>query len=928
MVLPFPRASFADENGFDLTSTESYVEIALSVPGGTEALVPGTSRTVQISVQTHSWENWTNSASGVSETRNEQFTPLSGVALHGSIESGDGSFTLNSASTGSAGGATGTFVSGAGTSRIVVGAAGATATLDFSSPTPESWSYDHSEGLIFASIVPSGSTDHVEFGEERGVEITVNYSSWDGHASSWGNSRTEAFNTSPAVGATVTWTVIEGDGTVTSANAPTDAEGKASALFTMGALGTVVRADVSYGNSHSTNATIGFQPPLPPPLDGFAYQSSAESYSVGSLTISGAADGVAAGLQREITGVLKRNTWEVWADGNGNTETRNSESNPVPGSVSLSVDEGDGNLSSTSVTTDSNGGFGATFTMGSAASRVRVFHADFPGLAQEVVFSPVAETWTYMGDGNSLSVEFDTESLDLVPGRALPISARAVSHTWEVWTSNLGNTENRNAQSAPAPGEHISFAVASGSGTLSAASATTGANGRAVVTFTMAADSSRVAAWQTDTGGLVSDVLDCVLTPEEWRLDHAEATISVSLSSSGATSPVNSGDTRSLSAHVTYANWQIWQSTWGATDRRLEAEGAAAGADVSFAVENGDGIISMSTSTTDTDGNASATFVMGSTASSAILNVTYAAATAAASITFSPDQWIKIGEGGSLVMSLENAADASTITATLDWKTWVEWSNGTTTRRDETNEPAINAPVTFAFASGSSGTLGTPSGYTNGNGKFSTTYSVQQTATIEASASFTGRNASGSVQVSANPGGGGIDSDGDGASDADEAAAGTNPNDANSFPTITTERNGSWTQITVEMEKYTRVWEVRYHTGNGIETTNVPSDVGDGGAAAVAEHLTIDEADIVEIRKISEGWERVLLFESPVAGQKASEFNLPQPPSPIWVFYEWIEQPTDNISTSEQVDNNGRFRTTCTTTVGRWHAEWKWRIQR
>ena len=235
-------------------------------------------------------------------------------------------------------------------------------------------------------------------------------------------------------GAVVTFSVTAGGGTLSSTTATTDANGRARSTLTLGSeLGT-----------NTVSATIAG-------LAAATFTATAVEQTPHSLTkVSGDGQGGRAGeplAKPFIVSVLDQD--------------RAAFAGAV---VTFSVTAGGGTLSATTVTTDANGRAATRLTLGNDAGTNTVT-ATVAGLAA-VTFTATAITphslTKVCGDSQEGAV---SEPL----AKPLVVSVAA---------------ENGSAIA----GVVVSFAVTAGGGTLSAATATTDANGRAAIRLTLGSD--------------------------------------------------------------------------------------------------------------------------------------------------------------------------------------------------------------------------------------------------------------------------------------------------------------------------------------------------------------------------------------------------------------------------------------------------------
>ena len=149
-------------------------------------------------------------------------------------------------------------------------------------------------------------------------------------------------------------------------------------------------------------------------------------------------------------------------------EVRDDENRPVPGVVvTFSVGNGGGILSAGSVTTDSNGRAESTLTLGPNPGTNTV----------AVSVTGIQEEETFSADGIRLP-----KTLKIISGdeqKGLPGAALEKPFVVEV----------RDQFDKPLPGTKVRFSVSTGGGTLSAETVTTNSSGRAASTLTLGPDS-------------------------------------------------------------------------------------------------------------------------------------------------------------------------------------------------------------------------------------------------------------------------------------------------------------------------------------------------------------------------------------------------------------------------------------------------------
>ena len=241
----------------------------------------------------------------------------------------------------------------------------------------------------------------------------------------------------PVVGVPVSFTVVAGGGTLSVTNTTTDGNGRAQSLLTLGPnLGTnTVEVSVA-GISQRAVFSAETTPPLPTTLEYVSGEN-----------------------QSGLTGEALVNPFVV--------EVRDQYDDPMEGiSVIFTVSAGGGSLSSEMELTDANGRAESTLTLGSSAGANSV-DVRVEGISRTEVFS--AEASLPPSVATALSIVSGDKQSGLV-GETL---------------ANPLVVEVRDQYDAPMVGVTVTFAVSTGGGSLSAATAVTDANGRAEINLTL-----------------------------------------------------------------------------------------------------------------------------------------------------------------------------------------------------------------------------------------------------------------------------------------------------------------------------------------------------------------------------------------------------------------------------------------------------------
>ena len=285
------------------------------------------------------------------------------------------------------------------------------------------------------------------------------------------------------------------------------------------------------------------QPADPPAGEEWSY-SHTETVISPSLQFTDGDITLAASTSSGITASVIAHTWDVWTSNYGNVEVLNESQSPAEGAqISWSIESGDGSFVASSDTTDAAGNANGTFQMGGYSSvlRIDVTYAgsytafatldailsttnngsagegyETPGsggdgntseesgsgddgtASEEAVSGDdgtgIQEEWTYSHTessvGTTFSISDGTDPSDaslLVPGQDYIVTTTVNYESWEVWTSNYGNTQWVNYSASPASYVPVLMGVYSAGSWQQVSSnfAHTDYNGQVQTTFTM-----------------------------------------------------------------------------------------------------------------------------------------------------------------------------------------------------------------------------------------------------------------------------------------------------------------------------------------------------------------------------------------------------------------------------------------------------------
>lgn len=633
-------------------------------------------------------------------------------------------------------------------------------------PPEEIWNYDHSESMVTVSL-GSSSSGGAAPGTEVTLQALVETTSWEVWTSSFGNVRTENYQTMPASGAWIAWGQLAGGGYWNSTNPWTDAYGLAEATFVMGGDSAVVEARVDQGGGSMASATLTLEAGSPPEEIWNLTGNGSSLYSAQLLQVEGGTGGLASGETRTLVVEVQQSVWEEWTNGSGQTEPRNTTYQPAENApVTFYIQSGDGSLdslmSSVTVMTDSQGRAQTTFTMGGSTTVVAVMAGE-AGSGEidggSVEFQPGAaeETWAYSSTESSysLSLVADGESTELAAGEERYLLATVTQTTWEVWTSNYGNTMETIIGGGPVEQVAVYFTIEEGDGMVDW-QATSDTSGVAAALFQMGTTGSLVRAWVLDVDGnpLATTDLNLSVQAEEWWLVREEGTLLLNLSAGGAQTGLAPGEQRTVTAEVRYQGWEVWSN--GMTEEsRNDFDRAAQGAVLTFELENGDGTVDAGPVSTDSEGRALVSFTMGQQHSLLRGDAWFGGTiTTASELDFTPPElvWNWEREEEALDVQMLHTPGASTVTARVSLVTqdvYVLASDPAQTRvENRTSSPAMNAEVGFSI---SSGAVGAAMVWTDADGYATTGFSTVEAATVSASVAFAGLAGSGTAEVEANP---------------------------------------------------------------------------------------------------------------------------------------------------------------------------------
>ena len=474
----------------------------------------------------------------------EDGSAASGKSVTFSITSGDGNASLNptSATTGSNGRVStsvtlGDSASGSYTVTALVGSKSTSGTATVNTPPP----------VLSLSVISgpaSGDPGDV-------LTFTVEVQE-DGSAAS---------------GKTVTFGIRSGDGnaSLNPTSAATGSNGQASTILTLGNSATGAYTVTATVGSESTSgtATVEASPPSSQ-QQGDQQQTPQEPVTTLPLPEPTGLGSISGGNQEGVTGEVLANPFVI--------EVRDQYDKPIAGvTATFALLTGGGSLSATTATTDANGRAESTLTLGSAPGTNTV-EASVEGISRTEVFS--AEANLPPPVATALSIV----SGDIQTG----FTGEALANPFVV--------EVRDQYDDPMDDIAVTFAVTAGSGSLSATTATTDANGRAESTLTLGSEPG------TNT---VEASVEGISRREVFS---AEASLPPPVATSLS---IVSGDNQEELTGETLANPFV-------IGVRDQYDAPLAGVTVTFALPTGGGSLSSEMVMTDANGRAESTLTLGS----------------------------------------------------------------------------------------------------------------------------------------------------------------------------------------------------------------------------------------------------------------------------------------------------------------------------
>ncbi len=331
---------------------------------------------------------------------------------------------------------------------------------------------------------------------------------------------------------------------------------------------------------------------------------------------------------------------------------------------------------------------------------------------------------------------------DVGHGQSRTIEITVVRESWEVWTHpDTSEVIFKNQTSEPASFASLTASLAAGAGAVSS-DAALDASGYGTASFTMDASNAEdgiVTLWVQDLNGAEGSAQVTFSLPgETWELSHYESAVRASLSSSGGTQGVPEGVETPLELAVTYETWAVEVSNYTRTRTADHSSSAAEGATLSWSV-TGSGSLSADAQT-DINGQATASFTMGTGNSVVSVQVSYAGSSStSATMLFTP----QMSEGPTFVgtRTVYQFAETTTLFENL-LPPAVQSFSGQLMRRteevwqDENGSPYVEyasewepaANVSLSLYLVGDGVLSATSLTTDGSGNFSAEVAMNEAA--------------------------------------------------------------------------------------------------------------------------------------------------------------------------------------------------------
>jgi hypothetical protein len=751
--------------------TEATLSASLEAPSGDTEIPQGENRPFLLTIRYNTWDVETSNF-GNSRTVNHTSSPASGAAVSWTTLSGDG-YPTGGLMADLNGQVSGNLVMGSANTVVRADVSYATGqatsaerlfTVQTPPPVGTTWSYHRSETIpAFAMIAPEGSAT-VPQGETRTIIGELRYDVWDIYTNGIGGEDRRYNYSYPAANLPVSVTAEQGNGFPSFANVYPDWQGRFTIGYTMGSIPSRLRFEAGSGTqaygyvdlspSNSTGSGANWQ-----------FAGNDWTYRIHGPFLDGPGQDLAPGTNRAVTVNVTLDSWEIWNDGQGNTETRNEQSVPAGAvSVDFSVADGDatlGGFSAQTTSTTSLGDASIVVTSGTSPSQI-VATVSGTGISTSTTLVPVSQTpvnWQFLRPDGYFTLEGPSATAN--SGTSQTIAVNVIRHSWEVWTDGQNNFENRNPASGPAVGTDVEFQITQGDASLNgsaARSVSTDSQGNASVIVTPGLHPSVLSA--TIAGTDVTSVLGispASSTQQTWQFSHHDGRFAIrGPVLDGPTYDLAPGAARSVSVNVSWDSWEVWVDGQGGEEHRNRASSATASIPVSFVVSQGDGLVNGATDltvSTDGFGNASVNFMMGARDSRVVASAY--GVPSSVSVDFTPPPapqpiWTRLNTEGTVTLSISPVAEDAVVAPGTPLplkisaysRTWEFWqsSTGATEERNRREGPAMG--VEIGISKSGPGELAVVTATTNADGEaFATLTPTDEPVTVLANLPFYGATA-------------------------------------------------------------------------------------------------------------------------------------------------------------------------------------------
>jgi len=286
--------------------------------------------------------------------------------------------------------------------------------------------------------------------------------------------------------------VSSGDGSLSSLSGN-------SYQFTMGLQTSIVTA-----TCNGASASVTFSDPY--------HFVRTETTLTSVLTPSGSTCGVAQGTMQSITLNVTYSSVQVYEHGNGNVQHRNPTAGAAAGAGLTYTVTADGAVTPMSGTTDQNGNFTNTFTMGFEDREVRV-DVLFGGGSGFATLGFTAEVLELVREDTFLSVALSAPNGNQAPaGESRGALLYVTVDTQKVYRNSQGMEVIKDQTSGPAMGAGVTFSIINGGDASVSGASSTDSSGNATATVTLGTVSSTLEARATFNNVEVTTTLDFVPT--------------------------------------------------------------------------------------------------------------------------------------------------------------------------------------------------------------------------------------------------------------------------------------------------------------------------------------------------------------------------------------------------------------------------------